>query len=168
MPVIRNILVPTDFSETSRAALRYAKDLAQRFNSRIHLVHVVPEPIRHTWAIEPGLAVYADDFEERLEQAHAGLCAMATEAGLDPLYTTVRAVDGSTLYEITQYVRRQGIDLIVMGTHGHGAVVHLLVGSVAERVVRHAPCPVLVVPGTQRADVLARDSADEPTVATAM
>jgi nucleotide-binding universal stress UspA family protein len=161
MPAIRNILVPIDFSDTSRAALRFAADLAMRFDSRLHLVHVLADPFRQAWAAEAGLAEYAEGLAARREETLVALRALATEEHLDPLRTTTRLVDGVAHHEILEYVRRQGIDLIVMGTHGHGAFAHLLLGSVAERVVRHAMCPVLVVPRLRAATAVTRRT---PTV----
>ena len=158
MPAIRHILVPIDFSEPSRAALRYAADLARRFNSRVHLLHVTPDPSQLPWAVGPGLAQYAEGLEVRREKTIVGLRAMATEEHMDPLHTTTRIVEGVAHHEILEYARQQGIDLIVMGTHGRGAFAHLLLGSVAERVVRHAVCPVLVVPGVGRVGVRVHES----------
>jgi universal stress protein A len=157
MPAIRNILVPIDFSDNSREALRFAADLAKRFDSRIHLVHVLADPFRQAWAVEAGLAEYVEGLEARREETLVALHALATEEHLDPLRTTTRLADGTAHHEILEYVRLQGIDLIVMGTHGHGAIAHLLLGSVAERVVRHAMCPVLVVPRLRAATVLTRE-----------
>jgi len=153
MPAIRKILVPLDFSETSRTALRYAADLARHNGSSIHLLHVTPDPLRQPWAVEPGLAEFPRGLAERRDEAEVGLRALATEEGLDPLCTTVTVVDGIAHHEIVNYVEARAIDLIVMGTHGHGVIAHLLLGSVAERVIRHAPCPVLVVPKARRAKV---------------
>jgi nucleotide-binding universal stress UspA family protein len=160
MRAIRNILVPTDFSDTSRAALKYAADLARRFDSRLHLLHVSPDPAQLPWAVGPGLAEYVDGLEARCEKMLVALRACATVEHLDPLRTTTRIVDGAAHHEILEYVRTQDIDLVVMGTHGHGALAHLLLGSVAERVVRHALCPVLVVPGRRPATVRAHASAE--------
>ena len=158
MPAIRNILVPTDFSGTSRAALKYAADLARRFDSRVHLLHVAPDASQLPWAVGPGLAEYVEGLEARREKTIVALRALATDERMDPLRTTTRIVEGVAHHEILEYVRRQGIDLIVMGTHGHGAFAHLLLGSVAERVVRHAVCPVLVVPGVGRVGVPIQES----------
>jgi nucleotide-binding universal stress UspA family protein len=158
MPAIRNILVPTDFSETSRAALRYAADLARQFDSRVHLLHVTPDPSQLPWAVGPGLAEYVESLEMRREKMIVALRAMATEEHLDPLRTSTRILEGVAHHEILEYVRSQGIDLVVMGTHGHGAFAHLLLGSVAERVVRHSPCPVLVLPRVWRPAVAAHAS----------
>jgi nucleotide-binding universal stress UspA family protein len=157
MPAIRSVLVPIDFSDTSRAALRYAVDLAKRFHSRLHLLHVFPDPVRQPWVFEAGLAGYVEGLALRREETIVALRALATEAHLDPRHTTTRVVDGAAHHEIIDYARKQGVDLIVMGTHGHGALTHLLLGSVAERVVRHALCPVLVVPGVRRASVVTRE-----------
>jgi universal stress protein A len=153
MPAIRDILVPVDFSDTSRAALRYAADLAKRFDSRLHLLHVVADPIAQPWAFEAGVAEYVEGLAAHRENTVIALRTLATEEHLDPLRATTKIADGAAHHEILEYARRQAIDLIVMGTHGHGAFAHLFLGSVAERVVRHALCPVLVVPKARRAAV---------------
>lgn len=137
---LTRILLPTDFSDTARFALDHACELASRFDASVHLLHVVPDPAMQTWAVE-AMPVVSDlaerwkaDAERRLE-----------EVRLDGLQT-VRAVRiGHAFVEILQYAVDNAIDMIVMGTHGRGPVEHLLLGSVAEKVVRKAPCPVLTV-----------------------
>ena len=136
---LTRILLPTDFSDTAQHALDYARELAGRFGASVHLLHVVPDPMQN-WATE-AMPVVSDlaerwkaDAERRLE-----------EIRLDGPQT-VRAVRiGHTFVEILQYAADNAIDMIVMGTHGRGPVQHLLLGSVAEKVVRKASCPVLTV-----------------------
>ncbi len=136
---LTRILLPTDFSDTAQHALDYARELAGRFGAGVHLLHVVPDPMQN-WATE-AMPVVSDlaerwkaDAERRLE-----------EIRLDGPQT-VRAVRiGHAFVEILQYAADNAIDLIVMGTHGRGPVEHLLLGSVAEKVVRKASCPVLTV-----------------------
>ena len=136
---LTRILLPTDFSDTAQHALDYARELAGRFGASVHLLHVVPDPMQN-WATE-AMPVVSDlaerwkaDAERRLE-----------EIRLDGPQT-VRAVRiGHAFVEILQYAADNAIDMIVMGTHGRGPVEHLLLGSVAEKVVRKASCPVLTV-----------------------
>ena len=136
---LTRILLPTDFSDTAQHALDYARELAGRFGASVHLLHVVPDPMQN-WATE-AMPVVSDlaerwkaDAERRLE-----------EIRLDGPQT-VRAVRiGHAFVEILQYAADNAIDMIVMGTHGRGPVQHLLLGSVAEKVVRKASCPVLTV-----------------------
>ena len=146
MLVLKTVLVAVDFSDTSADAVRYAQELSRLFDARVHLLHVVPDPLRQPWAVEaPGL-----DYPALSQQWHAeaeeGLQAIRSEAGLDATRTVVAVATGMAHTAIIEYAREHAVDLIVMGTHGHGPVVHLLLGSVAERVVRQATCPVLVVP----------------------
>ena len=136
---LTRILLPTDFSDTAQHALDYARELAGQFGASVHLLHVVPDPMQN-WATE-AMPVVSDlaerwkvDAERRLEQTR-----------LDGPQT-VRAVRiGHAFVEILQYAADNAIDMIVMGTHGRGPVEHLLLGSVAEKVVRKASCPVLTV-----------------------
>lgn len=136
---LTRILLPTDFSDTAQHALDYARELAGRFGASVHLLHVVPDPMQN-WATE-AMPVVSDlaerwkaDAERRLEEIRFD----------GP--QTVRAVRiGHAFVEILQYAADNAIDMIVMGTHGRGPVEHLLLGSVAEKVVRKASCPVLTV-----------------------
>ncbi|HEY8550099.1 MAG TPA: universal stress protein [Vicinamibacterales bacterium] len=140
------ILVAVDFSDTSGDAVRYAKELGRPYDSRIHLLHVVPDPLRQPWAVEaPGLD-YPALAQQWRDEADAGLEALRQETGLAPERTVLAVASGAAHTAIIEYAKDHNIDLIVMGTHGHGPVVHLLLGSVAEKVVRQATCPVLVVP----------------------
>lgn len=143
MPRFQKILCPVDFSEHSKAALRMARDLAREHGGRLTVLHVV-EPI--LYPVEYGMApVPAEDLEttvtrnarERLEEL------VKEEVGGEPVET--RVVFGAAWQEICRIAEEEGFDLIVLATHGLTGLKHLLLGSVAERVVRHAPCPVLTV-----------------------
>ena len=141
MLTFRNILVPTDFSETSEHAFTYATGLAQSFKAKLHVLHVLPDPHSQPWSIEtPGVATtgliqtWENDAKKRLASLVLG--------DIDrELLTQV----GHPFVRIVRYAREHKIDLIVMGTHGRGPIGHMLLGSVAEKVVRKAPCPVLTV-----------------------
>ena len=136
---LTRILLPTDFSDTARYALDYARELAGPFGAGVHLLHVVPEPMQNL-AME-AMPVVTDLAERWKADAESRL----EEIRLDGI-ETVRAVRiGHAFVEILQYAADNAIDLIVMGTHGRGPVEHLLLGSVAEKVVRKASCPVLTV-----------------------
>lgn len=142
-PHIKRILVPVDFSANSRRALDYAHALALNFRATLHLVHVCELP----GIMTPGLDAYAfasADWSQRLgEEAERELLKL-TAAFLDVTVTT-EVLYGRPAHAVTEAADANNADLIVMGTHGHGAVMHALMGSVAERVVRTAPCPVLTV-----------------------
>lgn len=140
----RRILVPTDFSETSRFAVSRACTLARRFDAEIHLVNVLPLLDLGPVAMDVP-AVSRMDIEERWTRAvRDELDAIARESRVT-VRVTSEVTRGHPFVEIVRYARARQIDLIVMGTHGRGAVEHMLLGSVAEKVVRKAPCPVLTV-----------------------
>ena len=138
---LERILVPTDFSETAQHALDYARDLAQMFGAEVHLLHVVPDPVAQGWAGEATGLVIPDLLKTWEADSEKRLSEIRLEGVPVERVTAV----GHDFMEILQYAGGNGIDLIVMGTHGRGAVKHMLLGSVAEKVVRKAPCPVLTV-----------------------
>lgn len=139
------ILVPTDFSECSAVALRYGLALAGRFGATLHVLHAVPNPFDQPWAAELYALPQADFERMARDEADRRLAELIHDAGLPAERLRYVATSGAPFLAILQYAREAGIDLIVMGTHGRGAVAHLLIGSVAENVVRKAPCPVLTV-----------------------
>jgi nucleotide-binding universal stress UspA family protein len=145
---LKTILVPSDFSECSDAALRYGLELARRFDATLHLLHVVQDPITQPWAAEGFSAPLFEvvdkwqrDAKERLQQA-----VPAADAGRIVIAATI----AWPYAEILRYAVENNVDLIVMGTHGRGGMSHMLLGSIAEKVVRRAPCPVLTVRHPQR------------------
>jgi nucleotide-binding universal stress UspA family protein len=137
------ILVATDFSDASKGAMRCARELAAKFGSTLHVISVVTDPLSLPWAAE-AFAMPLDELVlQWQEQARLDLLA---ELPAETRSTAVIVTPvGSPYAEIIQYATDRHIDLIVMGTHGRGAVGHLVLGSVAERVVRKAPCAVLTV-----------------------
>jgi nucleotide-binding universal stress UspA family protein len=143
---LKNILVPTDFSEPSEVALRYARALAEAFGASLHLLHVLDEGYL-AWAASEGFAspMSADVRGEAEKSAEGRLQRMMPEAERQQYRARLVVLTGTPFVEVVRYARDQSIDLIVMGTHGRGVIAHLLMGSVAERVVRKAPCPVLTV-----------------------
>lgn len=143
---LNRILVPTDFSEFSKPAMVHGCAFAARFESELHLLHVVPTPAMlvpeasgfTAPAMQSESDVMAKDAMKELEKLPGG--------GWDngrPIMRDVRT--GTAFIEIIEYARANEIDLIVIGTHGRSALMHVLMGSVAERIVRKAPCPVLTV-----------------------
>jgi nucleotide-binding universal stress UspA family protein len=140
---LKRILLPTDFSEQSGEATRYACALAEQFGAELHVVHVLEyHPGAPTFG--GGIAV-STLVEESKSAAEKGL-----QKVIDPNWEkgrqVVRAtVSGAPFVEIIRYAKEHEIDMIVMGTHGRSGLVHVLLGSVAERVVRKSPCPVLTV-----------------------
>ena len=143
---LTRILVPTDFSPSSDVALRYAVSLAGAFGAQLHLLHVVERQVEQQWAAELAAVAAIDVAAEARARSDAALAQLLTRDERERYAATLVSVTGAPFLEIVRYARRADIDLIVMGTHGRGAIAHLLVGSVAENVVRKAPCPVLTVP----------------------
>jgi universal stress protein A len=145
MFALKTILVPTDFSDASQAALAYAKSLAAPFGASIHLVHVMEDLLAHAWAAEVYVASMPNLREEIEKEARERLSALlAAEEGRQFAVVTA-LLAGNPFLEIIRYAKAQNVDLIVIGTHGRGAIAHMLLGSVAEKVVRKSPCPVLTV-----------------------
>jgi nucleotide-binding universal stress UspA family protein len=143
MITLKTILVPSDFSDCSDEALRYGLELARRFDARLHLLHVVQDPVAQPWAAEGFSVPLFEVVEQWQKQAEERLRAAVPDA--DKGRVTVAAVVATPYAEILDYASAHEVDLIVMGTHGRGGVSHMLLGSIAERVVRRAPCPVLTV-----------------------
>jgi nucleotide-binding universal stress UspA family protein len=145
MITLQNILVPTDFSEPADAALAYARELAEKFGGRIELLHVVAMPYLYPMGAEMSAFPMNELMTEVEMSARKTLEELAAGLGLTPGRVSVRTVVGTPVSEILDTIGEERIDLVVMGTHGRGMVEHLLLGSVAERVVRRSPVPVLTV-----------------------
>lgn len=140
---LRRILVPVDFSPNCQESILYARHFAEQFGAEICLLHVVePVVVTNDFGYLP---VLPNDLEEqRLEGAGKELRALAKALGAGvPVESMVRL--GRAWKEITDVARTIPADLLIVSTHGYTGIQHALLGSVAEKVVRHAPCPVLVV-----------------------
>lgn len=140
---LRRILVPVDFSPNCQESILYARHFAEQFGAEICLLHVVePVVVTNDFGYLP---VLPNDLEEqRLEGAGKELRALAKSLGAGvPVESMVRL--GRAWKEITDTARAIPADLLIVSTHGYTGIQHALLGSVAEKVVRHAPCPVLVV-----------------------
>ena len=160
MSTFKNILVATDFGEAASLALAYGRDLARTFGATLHVIHVVDDL--------GARLVRQPESSETLDQVQAEAEA-AARLRLDSVLTDedrgalrARAViltSAATARTITSYARDEHVDVIVVGTHGRGPVSHLFLGSVADRILRMAPCPVLVVrpPAPTRARQLDAD-----------
>ena len=146
MMTLRNILVATDFSEPSDAALSYGRELASRFGATLHVLHVAENVYITTFGAETYAAI-APDLQKGIEDAaRARLDELLIDSDKSgPVTKATVLTSSSPAFAIVDHAGENGIDLIVMGTHGRGALAHLLMGSVAEKVVRLAPCPVLTV-----------------------
>jgi universal stress protein A len=140
------ILVPTDFSPPSDAALEYARILAARFGSSLQILHVIDDPTAASEFVPDGFAPSTEDIRTGLlEHAHKRLDRLMNLVDRSRFHAHVDAVLGLPAQTIVDYAMATGTGLIVMGTHGRTGLAHLLMGSVAEQVVRTAPCPVLTV-----------------------
>lgn len=141
---LNRILLPTDFSEFSDVATKYACAFTEQFGAELHLLHVLEVFESTTPDFALGLALPSRTAEslQAVEDALTKVLDPAWSEGRDFTKTTA---EGPPFLEILRYAKEQDIDLIVMGTHGRSGLVHVLMGSVAERVVRKAPCPVLTV-----------------------
>ena len=144
-PAITRILVPTDFSAPSDAALDFAKTIAQTFGASLHLLHVFQDPVVTTGFAEAYAPLPAETRAALVNDASAQLATRLSSDERDRFKATTEVVSGFSAMAIVEYAQDHQIDLIVMGTHGRTGMSHLFVGSVAERVVRLAPCPVLTV-----------------------
>jgi nucleotide-binding universal stress UspA family protein len=144
MIALKQILVATDFSEPSGVAVSYGRDLARSYGATLHVMHVIEDLLTY-YGAEVGFALA--DVERNIEAAvQRDLDAAISTAEGDPLRVVAAVERGSNVaHTITEYARVHAVDLIIVGTHGRGAVSRFLMGSVAERVVRSAPCPVLTV-----------------------
>jgi nucleotide-binding universal stress UspA family protein len=147
MENLKKILYPTDYSEYSLAALPYAVRLARQNDAELYCLHVVEMPHEEYLTSEYMVPLNVPHVPEDkiLRTARARLERFVAEnlAGVDRV--TSRVLIGVPFIEIIRYARDQSIDLIVIGTHGHSALAAMLLGTVAEKVVRKAPCPVLTV-----------------------
>jgi nucleotide-binding universal stress UspA family protein len=146
MIAVRKILVPTDFDLAADAALDYARELAVRFDAAVHVLHVADNVYLRTFGAESA-AVMAPQLQAEIEEAarkRLDDLVAARGASNRPL-TTSLATSAAPAFAIVEYAKEHAVDLIVMGTHGRGPLGHLVLGNVAERVVRLAPCPVLTL-----------------------
>lgn len=141
---IQKILLPTDFSGYSASATRYACELADKYGAELHLLHTLEIHPAVTPDFGMGLALprYVSESKAAAEKSLQNV--------VDPQWAQSHKVthairEGSPIKEIVRYAREQGIDLIVISTHGRTGLAHVIMGSVAESVVRTAPCPVLTV-----------------------
>jgi universal stress protein A len=137
---LKSILVPIDFSKTSQTALEYAVPLAEQFGAKVTLLHAIeplPYPANLTY-LPMGEGFPIKPLEEKLNKL--------AKKTIKPQHLKEVIVQVGTAFEvITNVARDRNADLIVITTHGHTGLKHVFMGSTAERVVRHAPCPVLVV-----------------------
>lgn len=141
---IQSILVPIDFSTHSKNALKYAIPMAAQFHARLHLVYVV-EPTIYPADLGFGQVVLPGVEDELREKGAIELQTLIEKEIGGEVTATSTVRTGNPHHEILSEAEEKGVDLIVVATHGHSGVEHMLFGSTADRIVRHAHCPVLTV-----------------------
>ena len=141
---LKNILIPTDFSAHSAKAADYGFALAEKFGAKVHVLHVQETLPSQTPMFVMGLAIPSHSLESK-ESALAAISSFLKAGGRSADGVVCAAIDGVPFVEVIRYAKEHEIDLIVIGTHGRTGLTHVLMGSVAERVVRKSACPVLTV-----------------------
>ncbi len=143
-PSISQIVCAVDFSDYSRHALDYAVYMAEVFEAELKLVHVVELPFLPSYSLAgvPDLSMPVDEIEAG---ARGQLQELLDQVRQDHERVEGEVRTGSAFLEIITCARETGADLIIVGTHGRTGLRHMIMGSVAEKVVRKAPCPVLSV-----------------------
>jgi nucleotide-binding universal stress UspA family protein len=140
------IVVAVDFSGTSADTIDAALELARGQQDRVHLVHVVTDVFRSMGLTEAPTIDWAEVQRNWIDQARSQLIDLAARCKLDPLRITTAVEVGSPAAEIVRYAHDHGAQVIVLGSHGQGIVKRFMLGSVADRVLREATCPVMLVP----------------------
>jgi len=136
----KNILLTTDLTGTHKATLPFANALASRFDSKVHLLHVVTKVVYPELPVDSNLDYFAD-----AGATYKAMVAIMNEIDRDNSKKEILLRGGSFWQVIEKVIEENSIDLVVMGSHGRGGITRLLTGSTAEQVYRHASCPVLTV-----------------------
>lgn len=143
-PNLNRIVVPIDFSDYSRATLRYALDLAKSFKARLNLVHVIEDRLHPAFYSGGVFSIY--DIDPEIEtKVMAELRKLFKEVGHDEVETEYTILSGSPAKEILHWMASRDADLLVIATHGLSGLERTILGSVTERIVREASCPVLTI-----------------------
>lgn len=151
---MKNIVCPTDFSETAARAIAYACELCEKFDAELHLLHVIHDyatewPNYGDGVVFPGYLEQISHKQEELEVEAINKLHEQLPADWQKKHKVALAVQqGKEFVEIVRFARDVKADLIVIGTHGRGMIAHALLGSVAEKVVQKSPCPVLTIKPT--------------------
>lgn len=141
--MFKKILYPIDFSEYTEEITNYAVSIAKKYSSELHLLHIIPNLNYYTpyesFLTPENLIDMERNIEKEIEKDFNKVIKKIDV----PVNKIIKT--GVTFVEIIDYIKEEGIDLVVMGTHGRSGIEHILIGSVAEKVVRKSPCPVLTV-----------------------
>jgi nucleotide-binding universal stress UspA family protein len=143
-PNIKKVLVPVDFSDYSKSSLRYAVNFAKRFNAEINLIYVV-EPMVYPPDFSMGQIALPSVDIEMDKRASEELSNLAKKEIPHDIKSKTIVKTGKPFVEIIETAVEEDVDLIIIATHGHTGIEHVLFGSTAEKVVRKAPCPVLTL-----------------------
>ena len=151
---INRILVPVDFSAHSEKAIRYATTLANRFGAQVTLLHVVEDPfVTGAWQAEAFVPNMPELLNDLVKAADAQIAELKTRLLSQGTIAQAAVITGQPAREIVTHAEAGRFDLIVMGTHGRTGLPHAFLGSIAERVMRKAPCAVLTVRETDPATI---------------
>lgn len=143
---ITKILVPVDFSPHAERAFHYAATLAHRLGAKLSLLHVVEDPfVSGAWSPEIYVPNVPELLDNLIKGAEGQLATLKESAAPLGLTADATVITGRPAHAIVEHAKEGGFDLIVMGTHGRTGLSHVVMGSVAERIVRRAPCPVLTM-----------------------
>lgn len=142
---LQRILCPTDFSEFSHKSIQYGCEMARAFHSQLYLLHVLQDYNAVAPATGESFAVFTDWLPQMTKQAEERMAQLPGPEWELRVHVVRDTKVGGTVDEIVKYAREHEIDLIVQSTHGRTGLKHFLMGSVAESIVRYAPCPVLTV-----------------------
>ena len=145
MAEIKRILYATDFSELSAHALHYAAYLARKCDAQLHCLHVVDDSYQYWLSMEVTTIPAGPPVDELLAAARKQLDKFLAGNVPEGVAVKTKVLSGRPFVEIIRFARAQEMDLIVLGTHGRGGLRHVLMGSVAEKVSRKSPCPVMTV-----------------------
>lgn len=143
-PEIKKVLVPIDFSDYSKSALRYAVNFAKQFNAEMYLIYVV-EPVIYPPDFSMGQIAIPSINSEWDERAKEELDKLSKNEIPEGVSVNKIIKTGKPFLEIIDTAAEEDVDLIIIATHGHSGMEHILFGSTAEKVVRKAPCPVLTL-----------------------
>lgn len=146
MVTIRRILFPSDFSDLALHALTYAKFFAKTYEAELHVIHVVDEASLYWMAMGPNSLPVGPPPDELIQLTQTEMGKFVERHLKDfPTRVVTEVILGRPSRDIVDYASKHAIDLIVIGTHGHSGLSHALLGSVAEKVIRQAPCPVVTI-----------------------
>ena len=145
MNKIKNILMPTDFSRMSLAAAEYALDLAEKYNAKVHVLHVLEKtpPILTIRSLDLSEEKIIKSIEKDARNSLKTVIEQISRPGGPEITSSI--VKGIDHEEIVRFTKEHKIDLVVIATHGRTGIMYTLLGSVAEKVIKYSKCPVLVV-----------------------